>query len=166
MPYLPITEFILTASWPTRTFQSPRLWPRCELLKEEERNIIGSHHHPKFFMAVLLPKEWQNSSFKAIFLYKVLGQLKYALFLWKIIIICKFRDKSEIAFTKAFFYGNEWIYLSFEMLLFCCIDLAFNDFTIAAFIIYIISKSIKYIFSIIFTNNLVNSSFVDQRFLF
>uniref|UniRef100_A0A158R5Z1 Meckelin n=1 Tax=Syphacia muris TaxID=451379 RepID=A0A158R5Z1_9BILA len=75
------------------------------------------------------------------------------------------RDKSEVAFTRTFVYGNEWIFLTFEMILFCTIDLFTKSRILAALITYSVSEVLRQIISVLFTNNLVKSSFVDQRFM-
>uniref|UniRef100_F1L820 Meckelin n=1 Tax=Ascaris suum TaxID=6253 RepID=F1L820_ASCSU len=76
------------------------------------------------------------------------------------------RDNSEMAFSGAFVYGNEWSYLSFELLLFSCIDLATTNSAFAAFITFTFSTLFRKSCSVFFTNSLTKSSFVDQRFLF
>ncbi|KAL3995461.1 Meckelin (Transmembrane protein 67) family protein [Acanthocheilonema viteae] len=76
------------------------------------------------------------------------------------------RDKSEIAYSGAFMYGNEWIYLSFELSLFCSVYIFTKSYACSAFITYIASIIIKKLLSTFFTNHLIKSSFVDHRFLF
>uniref|UniRef100_A0A915CPX8 Meckelin n=1 Tax=Ditylenchus dipsaci TaxID=166011 RepID=A0A915CPX8_9BILA len=75
------------------------------------------------------------------------------------------RDPSEIAYSMAFLYGNEWIYMSFEMLFFCLIDLLTHSRTLAAALTYLVSTLLKKTAKIFFTNNLIKSSLVDHRFL-
>ncbi|VIO94856.1 MGC26979 protein, putative [Brugia malayi] len=76
------------------------------------------------------------------------------------------RDKSEIAYSAAFIYGNEWVYLSFELSLFCSVYIFTRSYTCSAFITYIISVISRKLVSTFFTNHLIKSSFVDHRFLF
>ncbi|CAG9536684.1 unnamed protein product [Cercopithifilaria johnstoni] len=76
------------------------------------------------------------------------------------------RDKSEIAYSGAFIYGNEWIYLSFELSLFCSVYIFTKSYTCSAFITYIVSIIIKNLIATYFTNHLIKSSYVDHRFLF
>lgn len=62
-------------------------------------------------------------------------------------------------------YGNEWIFLSFEMLLFCTVDVLTKSSVLAALVTYGASKVLQRITAMLFTNNLVKSSFVDHRFM-
>ncbi|KAK0417774.1 hypothetical protein QR680_013203 [Steinernema hermaphroditum] len=75
------------------------------------------------------------------------------------------RDPSEMAFSRAFVHGNEWVHLSFELLLFCVSDVLFGSLILSAFITYATSSLISNLMSVLFTNNLVSSSLVDHRFL-
>ncbi|TKR68236.1 hypothetical protein L596_024244 [Steinernema carpocapsae] len=76
------------------------------------------------------------------------------------------RDPSEVAFSRAFVHGNEWVHLSFELILFCLADLIFDSRVLAAFATFVASSLVAGIISVFFTNNLVKSSLVDHRFLF
>lgn len=76
-----------------------------------------------------------------------------------------FRDPSEMAYSNAFLYGNEWVNLSFEMLLFCVLDMATRNRIFAASITYLASILIRKVAKVFFTNHLVKSSLVDGRFL-
>ena len=70
-----------------------------------------------------------------------------------------------MAYSNAFLYGNEWVNMSFEMLLFCVLDMATHSRIFAAAITYLLSTLIRKVAKIFFTNNLVKSSLVDGRFL-
>lgn len=70
-----------------------------------------------------------------------------------------------MAYSSVFLYGNEWIYMSFEMLLFCLIDMATNSRVFAAASTFIISMLSKKVTKLFFTNTLIKSSLVDSRFL-
>ncbi|VDM99868.1 unnamed protein product, partial [Thelazia callipaeda] len=75
------------------------------------------------------------------------------------------KDKSEMAYSKAFMYGNEWIYLSFELALFSSTFILSENYACSIFITYAVSTAIKKTLSLLFTNQLIRSSFVDHRFL-
>lgn len=70
-----------------------------------------------------------------------------------------------MAYSCAFIYGNEWAHMSFEMLLFCVIDMFLTDRIISIVIVYAVSYTITNVAKVFFTNNLVKSSLVDHRFL-
>lgn len=65
----------------------------------------------------------------------------------------------------AFIYGNEWTFMSFEMLFFCIIDLFTHSRILAAILTYFLSQISRKTAKIFFTNNLVKSSLIDHRFL-
>ncbi|KAI1718517.1 meckelin (Transmembrane protein 67) domain-containing protein [Ditylenchus destructor] len=75
------------------------------------------------------------------------------------------RDPSEMAYSMAFLYGNEWAHMSFEMLLFCLLDLFTHSRILAAAVTYAFSAIARKGAKIFFTNNLIKSSLVDHRFL-
>ncbi|CAD5208899.1 unnamed protein product [Bursaphelenchus xylophilus] len=75
------------------------------------------------------------------------------------------RDPSEMSYSSCFVYGNEWSHLSFELLLFCVLDMFLLNRIISATIVYVTSLAITSIAKTFFTNNLVRSSLVDHRFL-
>ncbi|KRX13621.1 Meckelin [Trichinella nelsoni] len=54
-----------------------------------------------------------------------------------------YRDPSEIAFSSLFFYGNEAKLMLFDLMLFTFVDMIAKDYTIAAFVAYIVTKSLK-----------------------
>lgn len=76
-----------------------------------------------------------------------------------------FRDFSEIAYSRAFLYGNEWIHLSFDLLVFCMTDLIWHNFILAGAVTFCISTLLRKIARLFYTNNLVRNSLVDERFL-
>uniref|UniRef100_A0A915NW80 Meckelin n=4 Tax=Meloidogyne TaxID=189290 RepID=A0A915NW80_9BILA len=75
------------------------------------------------------------------------------------------RDKSEMAYSSAFIYGNEWALMSFELLLFCVVDMFWLNRIFASVFVYLISKLILLITKIYFTNQLAKSCLIDSRFL-
>ncbi len=81
------------------------------------------------------------------------------------LLIYLFSDPSEIAYSRTLVYGNEWTHLSFELLIFCLIDLIAHNFILAAAITYMVSTALRLVFRLFYTNNLVKSSLVDARFL-
>ena len=70
-----------------------------------------------------------------------------------------------MAYSAAFVYGNEWINLSFDCVLFCVVDLLVWNFTLAACVTFIVHHLLDAISNTGFTRNLVRSSLVDARFL-
>ncbi|KRX37938.1 Meckelin [Trichinella murrelli] len=54
-----------------------------------------------------------------------------------------YRDPSEIAFSSLFFYGNEAKLMLFDLMLFTFVDMIAKNYTIAAFVAYIVTKSLK-----------------------
>uniref|UniRef100_A0A183BTN8 Meckelin n=1 Tax=Globodera pallida TaxID=36090 RepID=A0A183BTN8_GLOPA len=75
------------------------------------------------------------------------------------------RDPSECEYSSAFLYGNEWALMSFEMLLFCLVDLWWRSRLLAAFVTYLLSTGIGHMVKLYFTHQLAKSSMVDSRFL-
>uniref|UniRef100_A0A0N5A3H0 Meckelin n=1 Tax=Parastrongyloides trichosuri TaxID=131310 RepID=A0A0N5A3H0_PARTI len=76
-----------------------------------------------------------------------------------------YKDTSEIAFTRAFIYGNEWINCTFEFCFFSVMDFYFQNLLISAFLTYLLVQLIKKISSMFFTSHLIKSSLIDHRFL-
>jgi meckelin len=70
-----------------------------------------------------------------------------------------------MSYSSSFIYGNEWSLMSFEMLLFCVIDMFWLNRIFSAIIIYLFSKLILKITKIYFTQQLAKSCLIDNRFL-
>lgn len=70
-----------------------------------------------------------------------------------------------MAHSRAFMYGNEWINLSFDCLLLIVLDMATHDYILAICLAYVIIQMFTFVTEKGFTNNLVKSSLVDDRFL-
>ncbi|CAI4232874.1 unnamed protein product [Auanema sp. JU1783] len=75
------------------------------------------------------------------------------------------RETSEIAFSRCFLYGNEWVNQSFEAALTCVLNLYFNNLKVSCAITFVLSNTIRTLFAWINTNNLVKTSLIDKRFL-
>jgi meckelin len=75
------------------------------------------------------------------------------------------RDVSEMGYSSVFLYGNEWALMSFEMLLFCLIDLFWHNRILASLVTFSCSKLISQLTNVYFTHQLARSSLVDSRFL-
>lgn len=76
-----------------------------------------------------------------------------------------FSDLSECAYSSVFLYGNEWVNMSFEAFLFCVADMYTHSRIFSCFLTYFVSTIIYKISKKIFTNNLIKSSHIDNRFL-
>ncbi|KAH7722789.1 meckelin [Aphelenchoides avenae] len=70
-----------------------------------------------------------------------------------------------MAYSSAFIYGHEWVTMSFEMLLFCVLDMALRNRIFAATVTYAVATLMHKVAKVFFTNNLIKSSLVDHRFL-
>ncbi|CAD5206257.1 unnamed protein product [Bursaphelenchus okinawaensis] len=75
------------------------------------------------------------------------------------------RDPSEMGYSACFVYGNEWSHLSFELLLFCVLDMFLLNRILSATVVFAVSTAVTSIAKTFFTNSLVKSSLVDHRFL-
>ncbi|XP_057690557.1 meckelin isoform X1 [Corythoichthys intestinalis] len=69
------------------------------------------------------------------------------------------------SFSDVLFYGNEGTLLIFDTLYFCIVDLASQNFVLAAVLTYLQQMIFKRIRNSIGRRNLVNKTLVDDRFL-
>eukprot|EP01135_Chromosphaera_perkinsii_P003399 Nk52_evm23s242 gene=Nk52_evmTU23s242 len=69
------------------------------------------------------------------------------------------------AFDACLFWGNEWCLTVFEISLFCIIDYGIVDYTISAFLTYLINRLIVNIRQSSGKRNIVNKTLIDSRFL-
>ncbi|KRX87863.1 Meckelin [Trichinella pseudospiralis] len=76
-----------------------------------------------------------------------------------------YRDPSETAFSNLFFYGNEAKLMIFDVMLFTFVDMIVKNYTIAAFVAYIVVKSLKIVRKSGGRKNIARTSLVDERFL-
>ncbi|CAK6438937.1 unnamed protein product [Pipistrellus nathusii] len=69
------------------------------------------------------------------------------------------------SFSSVLYYGNEATLLIYDLLFFCVVDLACQDFILAAFLTYLQQEVFKFIRNIVGQKNLASKTLVDQRFL-
>uniref|UniRef100_G1PN92 Transmembrane protein 67 n=1 Tax=Myotis lucifugus TaxID=59463 RepID=G1PN92_MYOLU len=69
------------------------------------------------------------------------------------------------SFSSVLYYGNEATLLIYDLLFFCVVDLACQNFILAAFLTYLQQEVFKFIRNIVGQNNLASKTLVDQRFL-
>ncbi|XP_038664961.1 meckelin isoform X1 [Scyliorhinus canicula] len=76
-----------------------------------------------------------------------------------------FYNDEKLSFTDVLYYGNESTLLIFDTLFFCVVDLAAQNFILAAFLTYVQQKVIQFIRLAIGRKNLAIKTLVDERFL-
>uniref|UniRef100_A0A2K5Z4P8 Transmembrane protein 67 n=1 Tax=Mandrillus leucophaeus TaxID=9568 RepID=A0A2K5Z4P8_MANLE len=69
------------------------------------------------------------------------------------------------SFSSVLYYGNEATLLVFDLLFFCVVDLACQNFILASFLTYLQQEIFRYIRNTVGQKNLVSKTLVDQRFL-
>uniref|UniRef100_A0A2K5QQ86 Transmembrane protein 67 n=1 Tax=Cebus imitator TaxID=2715852 RepID=A0A2K5QQ86_CEBIM len=69
------------------------------------------------------------------------------------------------SFSSVLYYGNEATLLIFDLLFFCVVDLACQNFILAAFLTYLQQEIFRYICNTVGQKNLASKTLVDQRFL-
>uniref|UniRef100_A0A2K6DKN6 Transmembrane protein 67 n=1 Tax=Macaca nemestrina TaxID=9545 RepID=A0A2K6DKN6_MACNE len=69
------------------------------------------------------------------------------------------------SFSSVLYYGNEATLLIFDLLFFCVVDLACQNFILASFLTYLQQEIFRYIRNTVGQKNLVSKTLVDQRFL-
>ncbi|XP_072459653.1 meckelin isoform X2 [Notamacropus eugenii] len=77
-----------------------------------------------------------------------------------------FYNDENYSFSKVLYYGNEATLLIFEILFFSVVDLASQNFVLAAVLTYLQQGVFKFIRKAIGRRNLASKTLVDQRFLF
>ncbi|XP_074056271.1 meckelin [Macrotis lagotis] len=76
-----------------------------------------------------------------------------------------FYNDENYSFSSILYYGNEATLLIFDILFFSVVDLASQDFILAAVLTYLQQEVFKFIRDTIGRTNLASKTLVDQRFL-
>ncbi|XP_036120104.1 meckelin [Molossus molossus] len=76
-----------------------------------------------------------------------------------------FYNDEGYSFSSVLYYGNETTLLIYDLLFFCVVDLACQNFIFAAFLTYLQQEIFRFIRNIIGQKNLASKTLVDQRFL-
>ncbi|XP_039593235.1 meckelin isoform X1 [Polypterus senegalus] len=76
-----------------------------------------------------------------------------------------FYNDDSYSFTGVLYYGNEATLLTFDTLFFCIVDLASQNFVLAAVLTFLQQKFFQLIRCILGRKNLVSKTLVDERFL-
>ncbi|XP_006538071.1 meckelin isoform X2 [Mus musculus] len=69
------------------------------------------------------------------------------------------------SFSSVLYYGNEATLLIFDLLFFCVVDLACQDFVLASFLTYLQQEIFRFIRNTVGQKNLATKTLVDERFL-
>ncbi|XP_007537462.1 meckelin [Erinaceus europaeus] len=76
-----------------------------------------------------------------------------------------FYNDESYSFSNVLYYGNEATLLIFDLLFFCVVDLACQNFILAACLTYLQQEIFRFIRNTIGQKNLASKTLVDQRFL-
>ncbi|XP_040849292.1 meckelin isoform X2 [Ochotona curzoniae] len=76
-----------------------------------------------------------------------------------------FYNDEGYSFSNVLYYGNEATLLIFDLLFFCVVDLACQNFVLAAFLTYVQQEIFRFIRNTVGQKNLAAKTLVDQRFL-
>uniref|UniRef100_A0A8I5U492 Transmembrane protein 67 n=1 Tax=Pongo abelii TaxID=9601 RepID=A0A8I5U492_PONAB len=76
-----------------------------------------------------------------------------------------FYNDEGYSFSSVLYYGNEATLLIFDLLFFCVVDLACQNFILASFLTYLQQEIFRYIRNTVGQKNLASKTLVDQRFL-
>ncbi|XP_021118293.1 meckelin isoform X2 [Heterocephalus glaber] len=76
-----------------------------------------------------------------------------------------FYNDASYSFSSVLYYGSEATLLIFELLFFCVVDLACQNFIVAAFLTYLQQEIFRFIRNTVGQKNLASKTLVDQRFL-
>uniref|UniRef100_A0A452SER0 Transmembrane protein 67 n=1 Tax=Ursus americanus TaxID=9643 RepID=A0A452SER0_URSAM len=76
-----------------------------------------------------------------------------------------FYNDEGYSFSSVLYYGNEATLLIFDLLFFCVVDLACQNFVLAAFLTYLEQEIFRFIRNTVGQKNLASKTLVDQRFL-
>ncbi|XP_008574634.1 PREDICTED: meckelin [Galeopterus variegatus] len=76
-----------------------------------------------------------------------------------------FYNDEGYSFSSVLYYGNEATLLIFDLLFFCVVDLASQNFILAAFLTYLQQEIFRLIRNTVGQKNLASKTLVDQRFL-
>ncbi|KAL6094280.1 hypothetical protein STEG23_009414 [Scotinomys teguina] len=69
------------------------------------------------------------------------------------------------SFSSVLYYGNEATLLIFDLLFFCVVDLACQNFVLASFLTYLQQEIFRFIRNTVGQKNLTTKTLVDERFL-
>lgn len=75
-----------------------------------------------------------------------------------------YNDESH-SFSSVLYYGNEATLLIFDLLFFCVVDLACQNFILASFLTYLQQEIFRFIRNTVGQKNLATKTLVDERFL-
>lgn len=75
-----------------------------------------------------------------------------------------YNDESH-SFSSVLYYGNEATLLIFDLLFFCVVDLACQNFVLASFLTYLQQEIFRFIRNTVGQKNLATKTLVDERFL-
>ncbi|XP_003782613.1 meckelin [Otolemur garnettii] len=76
-----------------------------------------------------------------------------------------FYNDESYSFSDVLYYGNEATLLIFDLLFFSVVDLACQNFVLAAFLTYLQQEIFRFIRNTVGQKNLASKTLVDQRFL-
>lgn len=76
-----------------------------------------------------------------------------------------FYNDEGYSFSNVLYYGNEATLLIFDLLFFCVVDLACQNFILAACLTYLQQEIFRFLRNTIGQKNLASKTLVDQRFL-
>ncbi|OWK04307.1 hypothetical protein Celaphus_00016438, partial [Cervus elaphus hippelaphus] len=76
-----------------------------------------------------------------------------------------FYNDEGYSFSSVLYYGNEATLLIYDLMFFCVVDLACQNFILAAFLTYLQQEIFRFIRNAVGQKNLASKTLVDQRFL-
>ncbi|XP_046498606.1 meckelin isoform X3 [Equus quagga] len=76
-----------------------------------------------------------------------------------------FYNDESYSFSSVLYYGNEATLLIYDLLFFCVVDLAYQNFILAAFLTYLQQEIFRFVRNTVGQKNLASKTLVDQRFL-
>uniref|UniRef100_A0A2K6GEA5 Transmembrane protein 67 n=1 Tax=Propithecus coquereli TaxID=379532 RepID=A0A2K6GEA5_PROCO len=100
------------------------------------------------------------------FLGSFIDHVCMSTFVFKLKSNAIFKNLNEsYSFSSVLYYGNEATLLIFDLLFFCVVDLACQNFVLAAFLTYLQQEIFRFIRNTAGQKNLASKTLVDQRFL-
>ncbi|XP_057592336.1 meckelin isoform X3 [Hippopotamus amphibius kiboko] len=76
-----------------------------------------------------------------------------------------FYNDESYSFSSVLYYGNEATLLLYDLMFFCVVDLACQNFILASFLTYLQQEIFRFIRNTVGQKNLASKTLVDQRFL-
>ncbi|XP_059984070.1 meckelin isoform X5 [Lagenorhynchus albirostris] len=76
-----------------------------------------------------------------------------------------FYNDESYSFSSVLYYGNEATLLIYDLMFFCVVDLACQNFILASFLTYLQQEIFRFIRNTVGQKNLASKTLVDQRFL-